>query len=254
MHLPMAILAGKTGICMSHEFRLPDGMTVAERLLSLQSRSNKPFTQSLHPGIDNILGLRVPDVRALAKEIARGDWRSYLAAPGHHYMEERMLHGLVLGQIKVADAAEYLTLVEQFIPQINSWSVCDTFQFAGRQRFVNANRALVLDMLMRHLHSPHEYAVRFAVVMLMQHFITPESADRFIDLMESVNHPGYYVRMAVAWAISVAFVKASDTVYARLLHSPLDTFTFNKSLSKILESYRVSPADKLRVRSLRRPR
>lgn len=235
-------------------FRLSDGMTVAERPLSLQSRSNKPFTQSLHPGIDNILGLRVPDVRALAKEIARGDWHSYLAAPGHHYMEERMLHGLVLGQIKVPDAAQYLTLVEQFIPQINSWSVCDTFSFAGRQRFVDANRHLVLDMLMRHLHSPHEYAVRFAVVMLMQHFITPESTDRFMDLMESVTHPGYYVRMAVAWAISVAFVKAPGPVYARLLHSPLDTFTFNKSLSKILESYRVSPADKLRVRSLRRPR
>ncbi len=226
-------------------FRLSDGMTVAERLLSLQTRSNKPFTQSLHPGIDNILGLRVPDVRALAKEIARGDWHSYLAAPGHHYMEERMLHGLVLGQIKAPDAAQYLTLVEQFIPQINSWSVCDTFSFAGRQRFVNANR---------HLHSPHEYAVRFAVVMLMQHFITPESADWFMDLMESVTHPGYYVRMAVAWAISVAFIKAPDTVYARLLHSPLDTFTFNKSLSKILESYRVSPADKLRVRTLRCPR
>ena len=238
---------------MPTEFRLPDGMTVTERLLLLQSRSNKPFTQSLHPGIDNILGLRVPDVRTLAKEIARGDWRSYLANPGHLYMEHRMLHGLVLGQIKVHDATEYLALVEKFIPHINSWSVCDTFTFAGRQRFVDANRTLVLDMLMRHLRSPHEYAVRFAVVMLMQHFITPETADRFMDLMESVTHPGYYVRMAVAWAISVAFVKAPDPVCARLLHSPLDTFTFNKSLSKILESYRVSPADKLRIRALRTP-
>lgn len=235
-----------------NQFTFPDGTTVTNRLLALRSRSNKPFTQSLHPGIDNILGLRVPDVRSLAKEIARCDWRSYLAAPGEFYMEERMLHGMVLGQIKVEDAEEYLDMVDRFVSKINSWSVCDTFTFAGGRKFVEAHRDLVLDRLLHYLRSPREYEVRFGVVMLMQHFIEADNTGRFMDLMESVGHQGYYVRMAVAWAISMAFVKAPDAVFARLRHSPLNNWTFNKTLSKITESNRVSQSDKTRIRSLRR--
>lgn len=235
-------------------FRFPDGTTVTDRLRALRERANKPFTQGLHPGIENILGLRVPDVRALAKEIAHGQWEEYLVRPGDFYMEERMLHGMVLGQIKIDNAEEYLKLVDRFVSQINSWSVCDTFSFAGGRKFVEKHRELVFGHLQHFLRSPNEYEVRFGVVMLMQYFITPDNTDWFMDLMESVTHSGYYVRMAVAWAISVAYVKSPDRVYTRLTTSPLDDWTFNKSLSKITESYRVTPDDKTRIRALRRPR
>lgn len=236
------------------QFRFPDGATVTDRLMALRERANKPFTCGLHPGVENILGLRVPDVRALAKEIAHGNWQGYLAKPGDFYMEERMLHGMVLGQIKIDNAEAYLEMVDRFVTKINSWSVCDTFTFAGGRKFVDKHRNLVLDRLTHFIHSPHEYEARFGVVMLMQYFITPDNAEWFMTLMESVTHPGYYVRMAVAWAVSVAFVKSPDTVYARLAASPLDDWTFNKSLSKITESYRVTPDNKIRIRAMRRPK
>lgn len=231
---------------------LPDGSTPRERLLALCANGNKPFTQGLHPGVENILGLRVPDLRALAKEIAHADWRDYLKSPGDLYMEERMLHGLVLGQIKVDDAEEYLRLVDQFVMGINSWSVCDTFSFAGKKRFVDANHAIVLERLTAYMHSSTEYAVRFGVVMLMHYFLDSGNTDWFMNQMESVTHQGYYVRMAIAWAVSVAFVKSPDAMTARLRGSSLDDFTFNKAISKITDSYRVTAADKETLRTLRR--
>lgn len=240
---------------MATPFKLSDGSTIHDRLLLMNQSGNKALVQKLNPGIENVLGLRVPHLRALAKEIAlHPDLKHYLDNPGDFYMEERMLHGMVLGQIHVDDAETYMQLVDRFVSKINSWSVCDTFTFSGRQKFVDANRTLVLNRMLHYLHSPNEYEVRFGVVMLMQHFIKADNADWFMDIMESVTHTAYYVRMAVAWAISVAYVKATETVFKRLTTSPIDDWTFNKSISKIIESYRVADADKTRLRTLRRHR
>ncbi len=237
---------------MTGTYVFPDGTTPGQRLEALAPRGNRSFTASLHPGVDNVLGLRVPDVRALAREIARGDWRAYLSSPGGLYMEERMLHGMVLGQVKVADVDEYLRLVADFVPEINSWSVCDTFDFAGKNVFARRNAGRVRPWLESYLHDEAEYAVRFGVVMLMKYYLAPDTVDWFLALMGGVIHSGYYVRMAVAWAVSVAMVRDSAAVLCWLRHSPLDAWTHNKAIAKITESYRVAAADKAAARMLRR--
>lgn len=237
---------------MTEPFVLADGLTPRQRLEGLQARGNCKFTASLHPGVENVLGLRVPDVRALAREIARGDWRRYLAAPGSHYMEERMLHGMVLGQIKPGDTEEYLGMVDRFVRDINSWSVCDTFNFAGKERFVRDNTEAVRSRLEACLGSGEEYTVRFGTVMLMKHFATADNAGRFMELMESVTHPGYYARIAVAWAVAEIFAKTPAEILCRLAEGRLDKWTHNKAIQKITESLRVNAADKEAARRLKR--
>ena len=108
------------------EYRL-DGKTVKEHLLHLSEYGNKPFTKGLHPGVEHILGIRIPDLRKLAARIAkREDWRDYLETAGTFYMEERMLQGMVLGYIHPDEKLEcYLDRVSRFVRLINSWSVCD---------------------------------------------------------------------------------------------------------------------------------
>lgn len=222
-------------------FRLVDGLSPRERLEAMTANSNKPFTASLHPGIDNILGLRVPDIRNLAKEIASGDWRQYLKNRGNHYMEERMLHGMVLGQIKPTDVDEYLRLVADFVGEINSWSVCDTFSFAGKQRFVDRNRAAVEAFVNKYFDSNKEYEVRFAVVMRMTYFLGPDDWQATVDLLERVDHDGYYAKMAVAWALSVAAVKYPDEMASRLSDLDVDDTILRMTVRKIRESYRATP-------------
>ena len=114
-----------------------NGLTIKENLLRLAGEGNKKFTESLHPGIENVLGVRVPALRQLAAQIAKDDWQAYLQSADTFYMEERMLQGMVIGCLKIKDVEEYLSLVSGFVSLINSWSVCDTFDFAGKQRFVD---------------------------------------------------------------------------------------------------------------------
>ncbi len=78
-----------------------NGLTIKENLLRLAGEGNKKFTESLHPGIENVLGVRVPALRQLAAQIAKDDWQAYLQSADTFYMEERMLQGMVIGCLKI---------------------------------------------------------------------------------------------------------------------------------------------------------
>ncbi len=237
---------------MTNRFQFSDGTDVRARLLSLCPGGCKEFAQKLNPGVEHVLGLRVPDMRALAREIASGDWRNYLTCPNDFYMEERMLHGLVLGQIRISDVEEYLQLVERFVRKINSWSVCDVFTFAGGRRFVSENSRRLEQWLCGWLSSDREYEVRFGVVMLLKYFITEEHLSMVLSALECVSHPAYYVRMSVAWAISECVAKFPVRTVEWLRVAPLDIATVNKAIQKSLESYRVTDECKSLLRTMRK--
>ena len=91
-----------------------NGHSVQDELKKLSKLGNKHFTQCLHPGVDHILGVRLPALRKLAKEIVRLDWTCYLSQEETFYMEERTLYGLVLGYIpSKVNVEEYLDRVTQ---------------------------------------------------------------------------------------------------------------------------------------------
>ena len=234
------------------EYRL-EGLTIKEHLLQLAEQGNKKFTESLNPGVEHILGIRVPDLRKLAARIAKDGWEAYLDTADAYYMEERMLQGMVLGCIRPdADVEVYLHRVTQFVWNINSWSVCDTFKFGGGKKFIEANKDRLWEYLKTWMHAEGEYEIRFGVVMSMQHFIDEEHLDELFSLYDGIRHEGYYVRMAVAWALSVCFVKFPERTLAYLKQNSLDKFTYNKALQKITESYRVDAATKEVIRAMKR--
>lgn len=237
---------------MNTLFFLSDGKTVRERLLDMRAAGNKEFSVKLHPGVDNVLGLRLPQLRKLAAEIAKGDWERYLSAPGDLYMEERMLHGMVLGCIPVNDFENYLNLVAQFVPTVNSWSVCDSFNFAGGRKFIAKNDREIFTWLQQWLKSDREYEVRFGIVMLMQYYVREEYLDELKQLLGAVGHTGYYVSMALAWAISVIIVKFPDEGIAWLKTRPTDKVTVGRAIQKCIDSYRVSAENKEILRKFRR--
>lgn len=225
-----------------------------DRLLQLAEQGNQPFTQSLNPGVEHVLGIRVPHLRKLAAEIAKGDWQTYLATADTYYMEERMLQGMVLGCIRPDDDVEvYLDRVTRFVRIINSWSVCDTFKFGGGKKFIEANKARLWEYLKGWMLAQGEYEIRFGVVMSMQLFTDEAHIDELLTLYNDIRHDGYYVKMAIAWALSVCFVKFPD-ITMRYLQGPnaLDNFTYNKALQKIAESYRVDAPTKQLIKGMKR--
>lgn len=223
--------------------------TIRERLLELADENYQQFHSKLVPGTDNVLGVRLPEQRKLAKEIAKGDWRGYLATAPEDYYEEIMLKGLVIGYAK-ADLAEILTYIADFVPKIANWAVCDTF--CTNLKITKKHLPEVWAFLQPYLRSKKEFELRFGIVMLLGYYIQDEYIDRVLALLDSAKRDGYYVKMAVAWAVSICFVKYPDKTMAYLKENTLDNFTYNKALQKITESLRVDSATKALIRSMKR--
>lgn len=222
--------------------------TLREQLFGLADPRYRDFSASLTPGAGKMIGVRLPQLRAIAREIARGEWRGWLAAADNEYFEERMLQGLVIGYAR-CPTDEKLRLVARFVPTIDNWAVCDCFCW----RLKAAEREPMREFILPYFRSSQEYEVRFAVVMALSNFVEAEYLDRLLELLGSVRHEGYYARMGVAWAVSVCFAKFPARTRRWLEQEcPLDDRTYNKALQKIIESYRVSPDDKAVARALKR--
>lgn len=222
-------------------------MTLRDQLLELCEPKYMKFTSALMPGVENVLGIRLPLLRKIAREIAAGDWRAYLAQAGDFYFEERMLQGMVISYTR-CDPAEKLEHVARFIPKIDNWAVCDCFCW----RLKAAERQPMWEFIRPRFRSEAEYEVRFAVVMALGNFVDQAHIEDLLQLLDGIRHEAYYARMGVAWAVSVCYIKFPERTHAWLESCSLDDWTFNKSLQKIVESYRVSDAAKQEIRAMKR--
>lgn len=223
-------------------------LNIRKQLEELAEEKYRLFSSSLSPGKDNILGVRLPALRKMARQILKEDWRAYLKEAKDDSMEEVMLQGMVIGGCK-AQPEEILAFAKGYIPRIDCWAVCDTF--CGCLKLANTHKELVWDFLQPYLRSGQEYELRFGVVMLL-HYLTPEYAPDAFAHFDRIRHEGYYVKMAVAWVLSMYYVHYPELTMEYLRKNNLDDFTYNKTLQKITESLRVDTATKELMRSMKR--
>lgn len=222
-------------------------LEIRQEIERLAENDYKSFSASLLPGVERVLGVRLPQLRKLAGQIAAADWQSYLAAEPY-YFEEVMLQGMVIGAIKVTPQ-ERLSYMAAFVPRINSWSVCDSF--CSGLKFTKQNQPLVWEFLQPYLRSEQEYVLRFAVIMLMDYYLTEPYIDRVLALLDGIRHDGYYVKMAVAWTLATALAKQPEQTWAYFQRQQLDRDTWRKTIQKCLESRRIPEEQKAALRLMR---
>jgi len=222
---------------------------IREELFNLADEKYRLFQMGLCPDTDGIIGVRLPVLRKLAKEIAKGDWRTYLKNGNNQYFEEIMLTGMVIGCVKT-DMEEILKYVGEFVPQIDNWAVCDSF--CAGLKFTKLNKSRVWDFLQPYLFSKEEFQIRFGVVMLLDYYIEDDYIDRILNIFNEINREDYYVKMAVAWAVSMCFVKYEVKTIHFLEENELDDFTYNKAIQKIIESLRVDQETKTKLKKMKR--
>lgn len=225
-----------------------DYLELISFLASLGEEKLQAFHKTLVPNAGKIYGIRLPKLRSIAKEIAKGDWRGYLKIAQDVSHEEIMLQGMVIGCIK-AGFAEILPWIENFIPKINNWAVCDSF--CSGLKIFKKNPGPAVNFLEKYFQSDREFDLRFAIVMRMELINQEEDADLFLQALYAITHEGYYVKMAAAWALSVCFVKFPPLTLAFLQKQEWDDFTYKKALQKIIESYRVEDSAKALIRQMR---
>ena len=227
--------------------------TVREHIFSLKDEKYKEFHGSLVPGEETIIGVRVPVLRQYARELYReweGDTAELIAGIGDDFYEEIMLQGMIIGLVKRPELQGLQQQIDEYVPKISNWAICDVF-CAGLKATVRHMTEMYV-YLQKFLESDDEYAVRFGVVMLLDYYVNEEYLDKLFYHADRIKHDGYYVKMAVAWMLSVCFVKFYDETKAYMKDSVLDDFTYNKALQKARESYRITPEQKSELNVMKR--
>ena len=224
-------------------------MTVRERLFAMRDADYAAFQTKLTPGFapEAFIGVRVPELRKLAKELAGSpEAAAFLSELPHEYFDENMLHGLLVTGMKDRDAC--LAETERFLPYVDNWAVCDTLA----PRALAKDRPALLKDIRRWAASERVYTCRFGIGMLMRFFLDADFAPELLEIPAAVRSEEYYVRMMIAWFFATALAKQWDAALPYVEGGRLDKWTHNKTISKACESFRVPEERKAYLRGLRR--
>lgn len=223
---------------------------IRKRLFELQDEKYKKFHTSLCPGINNIIGVRAPKLKELAKQIAKENYIEYLKNPSNEYYEEIMLQGLVIGLAKNITIEEIIKYLKTFIPKVNNWAICD--MCIATLKTTKKNQEIMWKFLQKYLKSNKEFEKRFAIVMFLNYYLNDEYIDKVLLELDNIKSEQYYVKMAIAWAISTAYIKQPEKTKVYLKNNNLDDFTYNKAIQKIMESLRVTKEEKEKLKKMKR--
>ncbi|MCI1821510.1 MAG: DNA alkylation repair protein [Megasphaera sp.] len=222
---------------------------IRQQIEALAETDYRIFSSGLLPHTEHVLGVRLPLLRKIAKQLSKSDWRTYLQTAQDASFEEIMLQGMVIGCVKCSPEERFL-YIQTFVPKIDNWSVCDSF--CTGLKFTRECPTQMWDFLQPYLTSNQEFYIRFAVIMLIFYYINESYIVEVIHQLDRVQHSGYYVKMAVAWAISVCYIQFPEITLQYLQKNCLDDFTYHKALQKIMESLKVDKETKKQIRTLKR--
>lgn len=206
------------------------------------------FSAKLIPNIDpnKILGVRVPKIRALVKKLTPSEKEEFLDELPHQYQEENLLHGFILQSIKDFDIA--LKRAVEFVPYIDNWAVSDTIT----PKCFGKHKKELMPYIKKWISSNEVYAIRFGIVILMSQFLDDKFEATDIDLVLSTKNEDYYVKMIVAWYLATALSKQYDVTIKYLESKTIEKWTHNKAIQKAIESYRITPEQKIYLRTLKK--
>ena len=227
---------------------------ITKKLFFLQDEKYRDFQIKLVPGItkEQMIGIRTPDLRALAKEIvANSDTASaFLQELPHKYFEENLIHFFIVALIK--DFDECINQVERFLPYVDCWPVCDQ----ASPKVFKKNHKKLLSLVKNWISSDHIYTSRYGMRILMNEFLGEDFKTEYADLVVSrMSRKGeaedYYLKMMAAWYFATALAKNWDQVLPFIEQHKLDPWTHNKAIQKALESFRVTDEHKEYLRKLK---
>ena len=224
---------------------------IRQDLFEMQDLKYKEFHGSLCPDMDNIIGVRIPKLREYAKELYKSNNLKDIKIEDKYY-EELVIQGMLIGFQTKEPIEEVIKQVEEFVPKINSWAVCDTF--CAGLKVTKKYQPEMFEVIKQYLKPKQEYEVRFAIVMLLDYYINDQYIDQILQILDNVKLDKYYVQMANAWAISICLIKYYNKTLDFLKTTKIDDFTYNKGIQKAIESYRITNEQKEYLRTLKRRR
>lgn len=221
---------------------------IQTELFALQDKGYREGSMKLNPTVDpdTIIGVRIPALRALAKELKNTEEGArFLDKLPHTFFEEYQLHGFLIGYERDFDKG--LSATERLLPYLNSWAQTDSMRIKAFDKAPDK----LLPSIVKWLKSEHPYTVRYGILCLMNYFLDERFDDDYSAMVAAVKSEEYYVRMMQAWYFATALAKQYDAVLLYLTEHRLEPWVHNKTIQKAVESYRITDEQKSYLRTLR---
>ena len=217
---------------------------VIARLLSLKDEQYAAFHSKLLKNDSvNLIGVRMPTLRALAKE-----WKVetdiFLAFPDEYY-EVTFLKCALVGMLKYE---EFVKRVDAVVPLLDNWATCDTFTAPC----VKKHKEEFLPFIKKYLQSDWEFTVRYGLVMLLHYYVDEQYLPLIFESVRNLKKNDYYIMMGAAWLIAEVLVKYFKEGVRFLEEGSMEKAMHNKAIQKASESYRISDEEKAFLKSLKR--
>lgn len=207
------------------------------------------FTKKLVPSERPFLGVRIPDIRKVVKEIPKNDLENFIDHKPEAF-EEILARGIAISRLPYDKALKYF---DSQIELIDDWSTCDTFCAAMRSVIKKHKEEFLDKKIEKLLKSKKTFSVRVGLVFLLNSFVEEQYLDLIFARIESLkNRDEYYIKMAIAWLLVECFIKFPEKTKAYLLKSTLPKWTFNKAISKICDSFRVEKNVKTYLKTIKK--
>ena len=220
---------------------------VQQKLFSLQDLKYKEFHSKLMPETNpkTIIGVRIPLIRSLIRELSDREKSDFLNSPlPHSFYEENNLHGFLISQIN--DFDKCIKELNRFLPFVDNWATCDSL----RPVCFKKNKQKLLKEIEKWILSKDTYTVRFAIEMLMVHFLDDDFRVEYLDWVSNTDSDEYYVKMMVAWYFATALAKQHYSTLPFIEKHRLPIWTHKKTIQKAVESNRLTKEQKDYLRKL----
>ncbi|MBE5756480.1 MAG: DNA alkylation repair protein [Clostridiales bacterium] len=223
---------------------------IKDLLLENQDLEYKTFHQKLMPTIENerVIGVRIPKIKEIVKRVKDSPFSLDFIKEKHYYYEENNVHGGLLEYLPKTKEELFL-MIEEFLPYIDNWATCD-FTVSNLKRVKKLKKEF-FERIKVWIKSDKPYTVRFAIVLLLTYY-KEELTEEIYKLVNSVKLEDYYVNMGVAWFYSVALVYDYERVKEILESKILKPFIQNKSISKGIDSFRLTKEQKEYLKTLKK--
>lgn len=224
---------------------------IITRLFEMKDEEYRDFQSKLIPNVDieSFIGVRTPALKSFAKEISkRPDKEEFLCALPHRYFDEYQLHAFSISLEK--DFQKCVYEVERLLPYVDNWAVCDQLC----PQVFKKHRQELTAYTDKWLGSNKTYTIRFAIKMLMTHYLDDSFDPRFPAAVADIRSDEYYVNMMRAWYFATALAKQYESVLPYITERRMDAWTHNKAIQKAVESNRISPETKQYLRTLKVPK
>lgn len=221
---------------------------IRKMLFDLQDVKYRDMQVKIIPTVrpDAIIGVRTPELRKLAKEVAgREGIEDFLNELPHTYFDENQLHAFVISGIK--DYTKCMEKVERFLPFVDNWATCDQMS----PKIFKKHRQDLTEKIRSWIASDKTYTVRFGIGMLMEHFLDEDFDLAYPDMVSHIRSEEYYVNMMIAWYFATALAKQYEAVLPFIEEGRLDVWTHNKAIQKSVESYRITQERKEYLKTLK---